>query len=190
MLFLGAALSLMVIAAEPVVSQKTTGTNGNIYNIEGSFEIAVPQAVAWDVLSDYGGGGAFLSDVKSSVIKERRPTDALVEQEALGKFAMFTTTVKILLVMKEVPGRSIVFTDVLREDFDMFGGSWTITPAEKKLHIRYTLRSKPKTAAPAFLVGPLMEASARRLLNEMRGEMEKRASLISARGSATSAADR
>lgn len=176
MTLLGTVAALLLAATpEPEVTQKVVGTMGNIYLMEGSFEVHAPSDVVWSVLTDYASHPRFVSDLKSSVVKERKTGVTMVAQEAIGKVAMFSATVQMLLAMKETPGAEITFSDTLRKDFELFEGKWTMTPGPKGLHVSYALRCTPRARAPGFIMGPIMEESTKRLMVAMRTEIEKRA---------------
>ncbi len=176
MSLLGTALALLVAAAPaPQVSQKAVGPRGDIYQMNGSFEVDVSPDVAWDVLTDYGNHPKFLANLKSSVVKERRDNVALVAQEAIGKVAMFSATVQMTMQMKEIDHREIAFTDLLKKDFSVFNGGWRMTPRPKGVRVEYVLRCLPNAKAPGFIMGPMMDDTTRQLMVSMRSEMEKRA---------------
>jgi ribosome-associated toxin RatA of RatAB toxin-antitoxin module len=178
MTLLGTVAALLLVASPvPVVSQKVVGSMGNVYEMKGSFEVAAPGDLVWSVLTDYGSHPRFVSDLKSSVVKERKPGETMVAQEAIGKLAMFSRTVQMLLSMKETPGETIVFTDKLGADFDLFEGKWTMSKSGSGLRVDYSLRCTPKARAPSFIMGPIMEESTRRLMVSMRSEIEKRAAV-------------
>ncbi len=147
----------------------------DIYQMNGSFEVDATPDVAWAVLTDYASHPKFLGDLKSSVIKERRDNVALVAQEATGKVAMFSATVQLQLQMKETDHHEIAFTDLLKKDFHVFNGAWTMTAGPKGVRVDYVLRCLPKAKAPGFIMGPMMDQSTLRLMTSMRGEIEKRA---------------
>ena len=173
---LGIAAALLFSAApDPTVSQKVIGDMGNVYLMEGSFEVTASPDLVWSVLTDYASHPGFLSDLKSSVVKERKEGVTMVFQEAIGKVAMFTTTVQMLLQMKETPGAQIAFSDTLGKDFELFEGSWKLSRSPKGLQVNYALRCTPRKKAPGFIMGPIMEESTKRLMVAMRGEIEKRA---------------
>lgn len=173
MTILSGLLSLYAVAAPvPTVSEQTMG---DIYLVEGSFEVAAPRDVAWDVLTDYGTFPSFVSDVRTSVVTNRQPGKVLVAQEATGRAAIFVTTVRLTLEMVEELGQQIVFRDVLRKDFELFEGTWTLGDSPTGIRVSYRLRTKPRSGAPRFIVGPAVEASTGRLLTQMQVEIEKRA---------------
>jgi ribosome-associated toxin RatA of RatAB toxin-antitoxin module len=176
MTLLGTLAAVLLSAAPaPQVTQKVVGEMGNIYQMEGSFDVAAPSDVVWSVLTDYGSHPRFVSDLKSSVVKERQTGVTMVAQEAIGKVAMFSATVQMVLKMIETPGAQIIFSDTLGKDFELFEGKWTMSKGPNGLHVDYTLRCTPKNRAPKFIVGPIMEESTRRLMLAMRTEIEKRA---------------
>lgn len=145
-----------------------------MYNLTGSFEVSATPEVAWAVLTDYGSHASFISDLKSSVVKQRKGNEANVEQEAVGKVAMFTRVVKMHVTMRETPGQKITFSDTTKTDFEVFEGSWTLTPTAKGVRVDYTLKCLPRGPAPGFIVGPMMDDSTKRLMAAMRGEIQRR----------------
>ena len=176
MSLLCSVVALLVVASpEPVVNQSMVGPMGNVYQNEGSFDVTAAPDVAWGVLTDYAAQPKFISDLKSSVVTERKENESLVAQEAGTQVAMFNTVVSMVLKMKETPGAQIAFTDVLRKDFELFEGKWTLTQTAKGVHVKYEMRCTPKANAPGFIIKPIMAESTRRLMLQMRGEIEKRA---------------
>ncbi len=176
MAFFGAVAAVLFASApDPVVTQKMVGPMGNIYLMEGSFEVTAPRDIVWSVLTDYANHPSFVSDLKSSSIKVRNSYETMVAQEAIGKVAMFSATVQMLLQMKETPSTQITFSDVLRKDFELFEGKWTLSQGPRGLLINYALRCSPRAKAPGFIMGPMMQDSTRRLMVAMRSEIEKRA---------------
>ncbi len=148
---------------------------GNVYDLKGSFEVAAPLELAWEVLTDYGSHARFVTDLKTSTVKDRQAHEAHVLQEAIGKVAMFTRVVKMQVTMRETPRQKITFTDDTRADFEVFEGSWSLTPTAKGVRVDYTLKCRPRGPAPGFIVGPMMDESTRRLMQQMRAEIERRA---------------
>ncbi len=176
MALLGTLAALLLVSAPyRIATQLVVGSTGKVYQLEGSFEVAVPSEVAWLVLTDYTSHPRFVSDLKSSVITDRKTGVTMVAQQAIGKVAMFSTTVKLLLKMTESAQSQIAFVDTLGKDFEMFEGKWTLSKGPKGLQVNYALRCQPRAKAPAFIMGPVMEDSTRRLMAAMRTEIEKRA---------------
>jgi ribosome-associated toxin RatA of RatAB toxin-antitoxin module len=176
MILLGTLAAVLLAAApDPVVSQRMTGDMANIYEMKGSFDVAAPAEVVWSTLTDYASHPRFVSDLKSSVVREKREGETLVAQEATTQVAMFSATVQLLLSMKETSGVQILFTDTLRKDFEVFDGKWSVSKNDQGLHVDYALRCRPKAKAPGFIVAPIMAGSTRRLMVAMRTEIEKRA---------------
>ena len=163
-----------MLLALAVAAVTATVPEGDMYNLKGSFEVAATPEAAWSVLTDYGSHARFVSDLKSSVVKERKGSETSVEQEAIGKVAMFTRVVKMHVKMRESEGRKITFSDTTGSDFEVFEGSWTVTPTAKGVRVDYTLKCLPRGPAPAFIVGPMMDQSTQRLMDAMRGEIQRR----------------
>jgi hypothetical protein len=169
-------LSVLVSASPtPLVTQRTVG---NIYLVQGSFDVEASPEVAWAVLTDYGALASFVSDLRRSSIRDRLGSgEVLVDQEATGRAAFVVVAVRLLLEMTETFGREIVFRDVLRQDFELFEGAWSLAPTSTGVKVSYRCRSKPRSGAPGFVVAPAVEASARQLLAQMQIEIQRRAHL-------------
>ena len=148
-----------------------------VYDVHGEFTAAVPQQVAWDVLSDYEHIGEFVHSVRSSRLVTSPGGHRVLRQQASAGFFPFRRTIRVELALAEDPGRRITFRDVLGRDFRHYAGAWTLRHGPAGTEVAYELAAEPRTSAPALLGRGVMAHGARDLLTQVRAEMLRRAAL-------------
>lgn len=156
------------------VSLHEAGAPG-AYHLEGSFSVDADADAIWDVLTDYDGIAGFVSSVRSSRVVGRTAGGKLVEQEGSGRFLFFSRRARLLLDVEEERPSRIVFNDVGSSDFLYYRGSWTIRSVEGCSVVEYELTARPDPAfAPPFAAKRALKRNARKLLDELRLEIERR----------------
>jgi len=159
----------------------TVEDHEGVYSVRGAFEAPVPAGVAWSVLTDYDHIGAFVTSMRSSSIERRDGSRLLVRQEAQGGMFALRRRVHVLLKVREEPERRISFTDVLGCDFRRYDGGWSVEPVGSGTSVRYELEARPVAAMPHVLGRAMLRRAAERLLEQVRGEMLRRAAAPRAR---------
>lgn len=146
------------------------------YKVGGRFTVAVAAQQAWDVLTDYEGMPRFVSDITTSRVLRRGPDGPTIEQSGSGRFLFVTRSVTLTMaVIEEHPFR-ISFRDVDGRKFRRYEGAWRIEPSEGGSVITYELLAEPDPSlGPRFAARRVLSANARRLLQEVRDEIERRA---------------
>jgi hypothetical protein len=81
----------------------------------------------------------------------------------------------LLLEIDEQPGRRIAFRDVLGKDFERYAGEWALDADSTGTGVRYALDAHPRTAIPRGMCRSMLRRTARRLLEQVRNEMLRRA---------------
>lgn len=147
------------------------------YLVEGEFHTSAPLATAWCVLTDYEHIGAFVSSVRSSRLVRQPDGRQFLAQDAVGGVFPFRRTIRVLLELEEFPGDRIEFRDVLGRDFRAYSGTWTVLAEPTGTRVHYALVANPRVALPALIGRGVMSANARGLLEQVRGEMERRVAL-------------
>lgn len=145
-----------------------------IYVVEGGFTVDVPRPVVWGVLTDYEGIHDFVSSIRRSVVTERHPDHLLLLQEGVGRMFIFSKSIHVVLEVREDPERAIAFRDVCGRSFESYAGEWRIEDGDHGLRVSYTLRAKPAFRQPGFVTRKSMRENVRRLLEEVRLEIESR----------------
>lgn len=183
----GAALAVAVLVALgswPAQSQAAEATaaprvferqaDGGVYVVEGRFEVRRPVATVWSVLTDYEGFPRFVHSLDESNVRSRRADAVVIEQRAQAKAFVFTRTLRVLLEVREALHRKLQFRDVSHRDFELYEGSWTLTPKGEGVEVTYQLRAKPKSAVPSFIGDGAVRENAAALLAEVRAEILRR----------------
>jgi len=161
-------------APAPVVHERL---DDGVFSIDGevAFAPGISRAQVWNVVSDYEHLSDFISTIRESKIRGRRPGGAVVEQTAVGKWFLFSRSVSVLLDVRENALRSIAFRDVSHKDFTQYGGAWTLTETNGAVQLDYHLEAQPSAALPAFVIEKVFTEDASSLLEQVRKEILKRA---------------
>jgi ribosome-associated toxin RatA of RatAB toxin-antitoxin module len=107
--------------------------------VDASFQVSAGTDTAWAVLTDYDHLSEFVPSMESSRLVDRKGPEAVVEQEARGKFLVFRRSVKIHLHVHEDSPVRIAFEDTSGQDFELYRGDWRLQPEEGSLSVRYHL---------------------------------------------------
>lgn len=162
-------------AAPPPVTLELAESSG-AYTVQGRIAVAAPPALVWEVLTDYGGMGAFVSSIRTSRVLSRQPGRALIEQVGSGRFLFFTKAVKLTLSVVEQKPLRIAFKDEEGTQFRRYEGSWDITETPEGSLLVYTLEAEPDPAlGPRFAARRVLAKNAQKLLGEVRAEIARRA---------------
>ena len=68
----------------------------------------------------------------------------------------------------------ILFKDVGHKNFKSYTGIWTLRPTSQGVKVKYQLRVTRNEKTPDFINGDLLRNVTKDLLNQFRGEMERR----------------
>jgi len=159
-------------AVEITMSQKD-----DRYQVRGWFTVAASVDTAWAVLTDYEGIPRFVKSVRASTV-ERNEGPRRVNQVAVQKVLLFRKTVHVALEIQEDRPFRVGFQDVLKRDFKLFEGAWTIEPRGDSLTIRYSLDAEPTTRAPGVVGRMVMSGSAHDQLEQVRDEILRRQTFV------------
>jgi carbon monoxide dehydrogenase subunit G len=164
-------------AVAPAVAQRrsdvTVHENGGIYRVAATFSVSQPAAVVMEVLADYDGISRFMPDVQTSTVLERDDDYAVVEQEAVAKFLMFSKRVHLVLEVHQAPG-SLRFRDRCGNSFSSYEGRWTVTEVGGHTHVAYELTARPAFEVPEFLLRRLLKRDSTRMIQLLTAEIAAR----------------
>jgi hypothetical protein len=152
-------------------------TTDGRYLIRGSFEVQARQSQVWDVLTDYAGLGGIVSTLAKSEILQRQDGEVLVRQLARGRFLFFHRDIPLLLRIDEKPLNSLSFTEISKNTFKNYDGSWTLHDLSGTVKVDYMLQVSRAALAPAFIERGLFKDNALSLLKEMKAEISRRVEL-------------
>jgi ribosome-associated toxin RatA of RatAB toxin-antitoxin module len=168
----GLAMSVALIAAGG--TELSVGESDGVYAVAASFTVPQPPAVVLAVLTDYERIPHFMPEVKSSLVRQRRGSTVIVEQEAVARVAMFSKRVHLLLHVTEEDD-AVRFADASHRSFVTYAGSWTVVDApDGGSDVSYQLNAQPAFSIPAFLLKRLMEKDAARMIAGIQSEIRSR----------------
>jgi carbon monoxide dehydrogenase subunit G len=173
-LFVTPAAADTVVPAPVAPAVSVVGQKGGSYRIEGSFRVATPAPLAWEVLTDYQGLPSFISSMRSSTTSKDAAGRLLVTQEAVGRAGPFKRRMHVVLEVTEDAPRRIAFRDVCGESFSSYAGTWVIEHESAGARVTYTLDARPHSSPPLFGQA-ILASNARGLLDQVRREMLRRA---------------
>jgi hypothetical protein len=156
--------------AEPDV---TVRQEHGIFSVIARFHVPQPTSVALAVLTDYEHIPRFMSDIKASRVLERTAGRAVVEQEGLSRFMMFSKRVHLVLDITEGPD-SVRFRDRCGRSFAAYEGAWTLVARDGGADIVYELTADPSFSVPESLLKRLLRRDSARMIDSLRQEMAAR----------------
>ena len=171
-LFIGAALPAMAVA-QNAPSVAVTEDRG-VYMVSATFTVREAPSFALAVLTDYAEIPKFMPEVRTSNILQRGDARALVEQEAVARFMMFSKQIHLVLEVQEERG-AIRFRDRCGKSFARYEGVWTITERDGTTHVTYELSAKPSFDVPEFLLKRLFKRDASQMIDRLKAEIGARA---------------
>jgi carbon monoxide dehydrogenase subunit G len=161
-------------ASTPVSVDVARGAD-KAYVVDATFDVNVPAAVAWDVLTDYEGIGRFVSSIRQSTILKRETGRVILEQHGVGRAWIVPLPMHVVLDVREQDQRMLVFRDVCGKSFTTYEGTWEIAETDGGTRVIYRLKADPNGGQPAMLARPAIRGSVRKLLAEVRAEILLRA---------------
>ena len=169
---LGAALATNAAATEePMISVRE---RDGVYRVTASFDVPETPEVVREVITDYPSIPRFLPDVRTSDVLEREAGYALVEQEAVSRFMLFSRRIHLVLRVEEGADR-IRFRDTCNRSFVQYEGGWTMTRDDMRTHVVYELTARPAFNVPALILRKLLDRDASLMIERLRGEIRARA---------------
>ena len=158
-LLLGLASALTLIAAPPMTARaqapapdisSDVSQDGDFISVTASAELAVPQALAFQVLTDYERYPEFIPDIDHSKVLLRQGTGLVLEQRGTMKFLFFSQPIDIqLAVVESAPNR--VVSRVLGGNLRGFSGRYELQPVAGGVRITYSSRFIPAFVLPELL---------------------------------------
>jgi hypothetical protein len=163
----------VTMAAPMVAPRIDVSENGGVYHVAAAF--AVPESVhtVMSVLTDYDRIPKFMPDVQVSRVLERNDSGAVVEQEAVSRFMMFSKRVHLLLDIREQPG-ALRFRDRCGKSFISYEGEWRVTESDSLTIVDYQLTAQPSFEVPGFVLKRLLKRDAAQLIDRIRAEIAAR----------------
>jgi ribosome-associated toxin RatA of RatAB toxin-antitoxin module len=172
-------VSVIVMTARGVAQDEPTvnvNESGGLYRVAAAFTVPQPASFARAALTDYSQIPRFMPEVRSSQVVERADDRAVVAQEAIATFMMFSKRIYLVLDVQE-DGTAIRFTDRCGKSFEHYEGTWTFAEYDRRTQITYELTAKPSFNVPEFLLTRLMKRDASQMIERLKTEIAARAGL-------------
>jgi ribosome-associated toxin RatA of RatAB toxin-antitoxin module len=171
MLLSASALAAANPQSEPVV---TVSEVRGVYSVAAAFTVPEAPSFVFAALTDYAEIPRFMPEVRTSQVLERTDDGAVVEQEAVARFMMFSRRVHLVLEVQESLG-TIRFRDRCGKSFRRYEGGWTITENGAATQVRYELSVQPSFDVPEFLLKRLLKRDAAQMIERLKAEIGARA---------------
>ncbi|MGH9373259.1 MAG: SRPBCC family protein, partial [Vicinamibacterales bacterium] len=171
-LFSGVAPPAMAVPQnEPPV---TVSEDRGVYSVAATFTVPQAPSFAMAALTDYAQIPRFMPGVRTSNVLERVDDRAVVEQEAVARFMMFSKRLHLVLEVQEERA-TIRFRDRCGKSFARYEGVWTIAERDGSTHVTYELAAKPSFEVPEFLLKRLLKRDASQMIERLKAEIGARA---------------
>jgi hypothetical protein len=160
-------------ADQAVDSAPTVREERGVYVVSAEFTVPGSPATAVATLTDYDNIPHFMPAVKTSKVIERSDDYAVVEQEAMATFMLFSKRIHLALVVREHAG-TVRFSDRCGKSFEHYEGAWTISERGGHTVIGYDLAAKPSFEIPSFVLKRLLKRDAVQMIGHLRTEIAAR----------------
>lgn len=157
-------------ASQPIVNVTEAG---GVFTVSAAFAVTESPSTVIAVLTDYDRIPRFMPDVQVSRVIERTPTGAIVEQQAVSRFMLFSKRVHLVLDVQET-GSMIRFRDRSGRSFASYEGSWTISQHDSLTVVDYQLEAKPSFDVPALVLKRLLRRDSAQLIDRLKAEIASR----------------
>ena len=176
--FVMTGLAVLALGGTPLRAA-TPDDQISVREKNGTFEVAATFAVSRSasvvaaVLTDYVRIPHYMPEVRSSQLIERRDDRAVIEQEAVAKFLMFSKRVHLVLEVEEAP-LTIAFKDRCGQSFERYEGAWSMAEKGAETRVSYRLTAKPVFDVPGWLLSRLLKRDAIEMIERLRAEIAAR----------------
>jgi carbon monoxide dehydrogenase subunit G len=165
------ALASRVLLADPQdVPRVEVVETGGLYTVTASFAVPATAGTVMAVLSDYARIPKYMPDVQVSRVIERTADGAVVEQEAVTRFMLFSKRIYLLLDVRE-EASALRFSDQGRRSFATYHGAWVLTESDSLTVVDYQLSAKPSFEVPGFVLKRLLKRDAAQLIDRIKVEI-------------------
>ena len=163
-LFVGDA-SVTASDSEVAVHEKD-----GVYEVRAAFFVPRPASVVAAVLTDYLRIPDYMPEVRSSQVLERHDDHAVVEQEAVARFMVFSRRLHLVLDVKEASS-TIEFHDRCGQSFERYEGAWSMAEKDGQTRVAYRLTAKPSFDVPDWLLSRLLKRDAGQMITRLRAQI-------------------
>ena len=168
------ALSAGLLLAASAESRVEVTEDGGVYHVSAAFAVRETPEEVMNVLTDYERIPAYMPDMEISKVIERTSGGAVVEQQAVSKFMLFSKRIHLVLEVRE-GGDALRFRDRCGKSFAIYDGAWTISQHDSLTVVDYQLSAKPVFEVPAFMLKRLLKRDSAELIDRIAAEITARA---------------
>ena len=174
-----AATLFILLQASSVVAEQppanlTVRQEKSVYTVVARFLVDQPPSVAFTVLTDYEQIPGFMPDVRTSIVRERGTGWAVVEQEAVSAFMMFSKRIHLVLDIVEQPD-ALTFRDRCAQSFVRYEGAWRLSEHHGQTAITYELTAEPSFDIPGWMLKRLLRRDSAEMIERLQREIAARA---------------
>lgn len=152
----------------------TVEEDNGVYRVSAAFTVPQASSFAIATITDNVENPRLMPEVRTSNVLERADDRAVVEQEAVARFMMFSKRVHLVLEIQEDRG-AIRFRDRCGRSFARYEGVWTIAERDGQTTVTYELSAKPSFDVPEFLLKRLLKRDASQMIERLKAEIADRA---------------
>jgi hypothetical protein len=166
----GLTACLILAGASKALAQVAVVEKDGTYDVRATFVVARSIPVVNAVLTDYVRIPHYMPEVRTSQLLERQDDRAVIEQEAVAKFLMFSKRVHLVLEVQETP-QTIEFRDRCGQSFERYEGAWSMADEHGNTKISYRLTATPRFDVPNWLLSRLLKRDAIEMIERLRAEI-------------------
>ena len=160
----------VTVADSTSVPRVDVTESGGTYHVTAAFAVGASPQVVMAVLTDYERIPTYVPDMEISRVVERTIGGAVVEQQAVSRFMLFSRRVHLLLEVHEDDGQ-LRFRDRCGKSFAVYDGSWTVSEHDSLTVVDYRLNARPMFEVPAFVLKRLLKRDAALLIDRITNEI-------------------
>jgi hypothetical protein len=168
-----AAILLVSLSGSAADDRVAVREKDGTYEVRATFSVSQLPSVVAGVLTDYVRIPRYMPEVRTSHLLERQDDRAVVEQEAVAKFLMFSKRVHLVLEVEETP-LTIEFRDRCGQSFERYEGAWAMADSRGGTMISYRLTATPRFDVPNWLLSRLLKRDAADMIERLRAEIANR----------------
>jgi carbon monoxide dehydrogenase subunit G len=167
------AVGAVSSAADPPIRTINVTREGEAYVVNAVMYAPVPQAVAWDVLTDFDHMSGWVPNVSQSKATSREANWVIVEQKGVAKFGAasfpYVTERKIEMAMT-----TSIKTTQLKGSLRRVESTLELEPEGKGTKINYHLEVVPSLLTSTIISRPFLEHEVTEQFTAIIGEMTRR----------------
>jgi len=155
---------------------------GHSVEVHARARIAAPQALVWEVLTDYERLPSFIPGLAKSVVRQRQGNRLVIEQTGEARFLVFSFPIDVRYEVIESPP-DWISSRAVSGNLRRMNGRYELqpgparagTPASRSLMLRYEGEIEPNFALPPLIGLVALRSMVEHQFTAMVAEIERRA---------------